>query len=282
MKDAIGYVRVSSEEQADSGLGLEARRQRIAAYCAMKRLHLAEVFEYPGISAVKRFRGERISGHAPYGWDFGGNGLLVENAREQKIIARMRRMQAEGKSYRGIAVRLDEEGIRPKRGRAAQRPAGRGSSRGGARGQSDGVGASRRSRAGSNCGQLRLQMGHVVRQLANILRSVIAARNDHHRGKAAHQAGHFRQDLVWLGSSMSGHFSPGRRFSRMVTAVLTDGDRGKGIGPLAARQSDPGNPRAGTIVRSLPGQRFGQKTRWPAVRWPMKPLEHYKWGFRLG
>ena len=67
--------------------------------------------------SVKRSRGERISGHAPYGWDFGRGGLLVENAREQKVIARMRRMQAEGMSFRGIAVRLDAEGIRPKRGK---------------------------------------------------------------------------------------------------------------------------------------------------------------------
>jgi hypothetical protein len=42
---------------------------------------------------------------------------LVENAGEQKIIARMRRLRAEGLSYRGIAVRLDNEGIRPKRGK---------------------------------------------------------------------------------------------------------------------------------------------------------------------
>jgi DNA invertase Pin-like site-specific DNA recombinase len=211
MKDAIGYIRVSSEEQADSGLGLEAQRQRIAAYCTMKGLHLAEVFEDPGISAgkplasrpagsqllaaakkgkavvvvakldrlfrsvadganviddfdkrgiqlaaiaenfdmtspygramaqmpsvfaeleramirertrsamsVKRSRGDRISGHAPYGWDFGPKGLLVENAGEQRIIARMRLLRAEGLSYRGIAVRLDNEGIRPKRGK---------------------------------------------------------------------------------------------------------------------------------------------------------------------
>jgi DNA invertase Pin-like site-specific DNA recombinase len=48
MNDPLGYVRVSSEEQADSGLGLEAQRQRIAAYCAMKGLRLAEVFEDPG------------------------------------------------------------------------------------------------------------------------------------------------------------------------------------------------------------------------------------------
>jgi DNA invertase Pin-like site-specific DNA recombinase len=53
MKDAISYIRVSSEEQADSGLGLEAQRQRIVAYCTMKGLHLAEVFEDPQISAGK-------------------------------------------------------------------------------------------------------------------------------------------------------------------------------------------------------------------------------------
>jgi DNA invertase Pin-like site-specific DNA recombinase len=53
MKGAIGYIRVSSEEQAESGLGLEAQRQRIAAHCTMKGLHLAEVFEDPGISAGK-------------------------------------------------------------------------------------------------------------------------------------------------------------------------------------------------------------------------------------
>src|SRR6516164_4929825 len=211
MNDALGYIRVSSEEQADSGLGLEAQRQRIAAYCNLKVLHLAEVFEDPGISggkplasrpaggkllaaaknsksfvivsklvrlfrsvadaanviadfdrkgirlvsiaesfdmsspygramaqmasvfaeleramirertrsamSVKRSRGERISGHAPYGWDFGRGGLLVENASEQGIIARMRRMHVEGMSYRGIAVRLDSEGTLPKRGK---------------------------------------------------------------------------------------------------------------------------------------------------------------------
>jgi DNA invertase Pin-like site-specific DNA recombinase len=210
MNDALGYIRVSSEEQADSGLGLEAQRQRIAAYCAMKGLHLAEVFADPisggkplasrpagsqllaaankskilvivakldrlfrsvadaanviadfdrkGIQLVsigesfdmssaygqamaqmasvfaeleramirertrsamnvKRARGERISGHAPFGWDFGRGGRLVRNAREQQIIARVRRLRAQGLSYRGIATRLEHEGIRPKRGR---------------------------------------------------------------------------------------------------------------------------------------------------------------------
>jgi len=47
MEDALSYIRVSSDEQADSGLGLEAQRQRIAAYCDMKGLRLVEVFEDP-------------------------------------------------------------------------------------------------------------------------------------------------------------------------------------------------------------------------------------------
>ena len=210
MNEAIGYVLVSSEEQADSGLGLQAQRQRIAAFCAMKELRLADVYEDAGVSGgkplasrpsgsrllnaarrgkvvvvvakldrlfrsvadaasviadfdkkgielvaiaegfdmtnpygramaqmasvfaeleramicertrsamgVKRSRGERISGHAPFGWDFSPGGRLVENDREQEIIARIRRLREEGLSYRGIATRLGQEGIRPKRG----------------------------------------------------------------------------------------------------------------------------------------------------------------------
>jgi len=53
MKDAISYIRVSSEQQADSGLGLKAQRQRIAAYCTMKGLNLAEELEDQGIGAGK-------------------------------------------------------------------------------------------------------------------------------------------------------------------------------------------------------------------------------------
>ncbi len=53
MRTAYGYVRVSSEDQADSGLGLEAQRQRIRAYCELKGLHLAEILEDPGVSGGK-------------------------------------------------------------------------------------------------------------------------------------------------------------------------------------------------------------------------------------
>jgi DNA invertase Pin-like site-specific DNA recombinase len=88
---------------------------RAAAFAALERAMIRE--RSRSAMSVKRSRGERISGHAPYGWDFGPGGRLVENGREQQIIARMRMLQEEGMSYRGIAVRLDNEGIRPKRGK---------------------------------------------------------------------------------------------------------------------------------------------------------------------
>jgi DNA invertase Pin-like site-specific DNA recombinase len=53
MRTAIGYIRVSSEEQADSGLGLESQRQRIRDYCQMKGLSLVTIFEDAGVSGGK-------------------------------------------------------------------------------------------------------------------------------------------------------------------------------------------------------------------------------------
>ena len=57
MREAISYIRVSSEEQADSGLGLQAQRRRIAAYCQMKGLRLADSFEDPGFSGGTQEQG---------------------------------------------------------------------------------------------------------------------------------------------------------------------------------------------------------------------------------
>jgi site-specific DNA recombinase len=210
MKTAIGYVRVSSEEQADSGLGLEAQRQRIAAFCAMKGLELAQTFEDAAVSGgkplasrpagsrllaearksksvvvvakldrlfrsvadaaaviadfdkkgieliaiaenfdmtnpfgramaqmcaifaelersmirertkaamgVKRTRRERISRHAPFGWDFGPDGSLLENVQEEEVLRSIHALRAEGKSFQAIANMLNEKGIAAKQG----------------------------------------------------------------------------------------------------------------------------------------------------------------------
>lgn len=50
---AIGYVRVSTEEQAREGISMEAQRASINAYCALRGLDLTEVVVDAGVSAGK-------------------------------------------------------------------------------------------------------------------------------------------------------------------------------------------------------------------------------------
>lgn len=49
--EAIGYVRVSTGEQADSGLGLEAQRQKIKFQCEANGWNLLRLHEDPGFTA---------------------------------------------------------------------------------------------------------------------------------------------------------------------------------------------------------------------------------------
>ena len=53
MKEAIGYTRCSTHEQADSGLGLDVQTQRIRAYCGMKDMNLIEIVTDAGVSGGK-------------------------------------------------------------------------------------------------------------------------------------------------------------------------------------------------------------------------------------
>jgi site-specific DNA recombinase len=48
---AIGYVRVSTEDQAKEGVSLDNQRAKIEAYCQLKDLDLSEIVEDAGISA---------------------------------------------------------------------------------------------------------------------------------------------------------------------------------------------------------------------------------------
>jgi site-specific DNA recombinase len=50
MVNAIGYVRVSTEEQAREGISLENQRAKIEAYCALHDLGLLEIVEDAGRS----------------------------------------------------------------------------------------------------------------------------------------------------------------------------------------------------------------------------------------
>ena len=61
---------------------------------------------------VKRSKGERISGHLPYGYDLNGDGkTLVPNKREQRVIGQMRKMRANGKTLQAIADTLNQRHV---------------------------------------------------------------------------------------------------------------------------------------------------------------------------
>ncbi len=47
----IGYVRVSTEEQATAGVSLAAQAEKVRAYCRLYELELVELIEDPGASA---------------------------------------------------------------------------------------------------------------------------------------------------------------------------------------------------------------------------------------
>ena len=50
MKKAIGYIRVSTEQQADEGVSLAAQRAKITAWCALNDYELVAIYEDVGIS----------------------------------------------------------------------------------------------------------------------------------------------------------------------------------------------------------------------------------------
>jgi DNA invertase Pin-like site-specific DNA recombinase len=56
VSEAVGYVRVSTAEQAIGGLGLEAQRSTIVVACAGRGLNLTEVHTDAGVSSVASAR----------------------------------------------------------------------------------------------------------------------------------------------------------------------------------------------------------------------------------
>ncbi|NIO14551.1 MAG: recombinase family protein, partial [Gemmatimonadales bacterium] len=52
-KAVVAYCRVSSNQQAEEGISLDAQRNAIESYCTMRGLRLVEVVTDPGISGGK-------------------------------------------------------------------------------------------------------------------------------------------------------------------------------------------------------------------------------------
>lgn len=69
----------------------------------------------------KRVNGEKTGGDVPYGFRL-EDGHLVEDEREQKAVALMTRLRAQGATLRAIAARLEAEGYLTKTGLSRWQP----------------------------------------------------------------------------------------------------------------------------------------------------------------
>jgi DNA invertase Pin-like site-specific DNA recombinase len=97
---AVGYVRVSTSEQADSGLGLEAQRAAITAECDRRGWQLTEIHEDAGLSGKTLSRPGLLAGldavHA------GPAGILV--------VAKLDRLSRSLVDFAGLMARAQREG----------------------------------------------------------------------------------------------------------------------------------------------------------------------------
>lgn len=67
--------------------------------------------------AVKRARGERISGRIPYGYRLAADGVRLEpEPAEQTVVGEIRALRASGLSLRAIGAALLARGLRPRTG----------------------------------------------------------------------------------------------------------------------------------------------------------------------
>ncbi len=124
----IGYVRVSTEDQAQGGVSIEAQRRRIEAYCAAHGLVLARVEEDAGISARKttnRPALQRALAALREGEAFGLVAVKLDRLSRttRDVLDLVARAEKEKWALHSIATRWRSSGGRGARRRAGRRSA---------------------------------------------------------------------------------------------------------------------------------------------------------------
>ena len=84
MKEAIGYIRVSTQEQGRSGLGLEAQQDRIKRFCEAEGFNLTDWF-----SDIQSGKGDQTSNQRP-GLEAALN--RAKNGKCSVIVAKLDRL----------------------------------------------------------------------------------------------------------------------------------------------------------------------------------------------
>ena len=95
----ISFGSLVTESDSSTERPIESAFAPVAAHCVSS--------DPPEIRSTRNLR--------RFGYSTSG-GELVPDEREQAVVARMRGLKVKGCSLRGLAQRLNDEGLRPKRG----------------------------------------------------------------------------------------------------------------------------------------------------------------------
>ena len=102
MTSVIGYVRVSTREQTESGLSISAQERRILQYC-----------EYKSLNLVKIIKDENVSAGIPLGQRSGGS-ELQDLARKNKygvVAIKLDRLFRDAHDCLGVTKEWSENGV---------------------------------------------------------------------------------------------------------------------------------------------------------------------------
>ena len=100
MNKAIAYIRVSTEEQSNHGVGLEAQLERIKAWAAFNEVEITEVFTDAGISGKRANNRPALQ-------------AALKAVRKQKcqlVVYSLSRLSRNVRDTRGIADGLERAG----------------------------------------------------------------------------------------------------------------------------------------------------------------------------
>jgi DNA invertase Pin-like site-specific DNA recombinase len=99
MQNVIGYIRVSTEEQADSGAGLSAQRAAILAEAELRGWHVVDLIEDAGYSAKDLRRpGIQVALEA-----------LKRHAADALVVAKLDRLSRSMLDFSGLMDRASRE-----------------------------------------------------------------------------------------------------------------------------------------------------------------------------
>ena len=101
MKNVVGYARVSTQEQADSGLSIEAQKSKITQFCQFKGLNLLEIIVEEG-----------VSGTVPLDERPGGSRLLklTQSQKVDVVASRLDRLFRDAHDCLGVTKDWEKRG----------------------------------------------------------------------------------------------------------------------------------------------------------------------------